>query len=83
MQVTGPLINHQLKECIELGHDVLPMEDPTFLSGTWLFSDVMLLTPPPILGVVREFKKIILRSSKKTHMKFSVICHTHVSALGM
>ena len=73
MQVTGPLINHQFKERIELCHDVLPMEDSTLLDGTWLFSDVMLLTPPPILVSVLDCKQVYLKSANKAYFTSSML----------
>jgi hypothetical protein len=81
MQVTGPLINHQLKERIEFRHDVLPMEDSTLLGGTWLFSDVMLLTPPPTLVSVLDCKKLYQKSFNEMHLVFSVTYHTQMGVL--
>jgi hypothetical protein len=57
------------------------MEDSTLLGGTWLFSDVMLLTPPPILASVLDCKKVYQKSVNERHLVFSVIYHTQVGVL--
>ena len=57
------------------------MEDSTLLGGTWLFSDVMLLTPPPILASVLDCKKVYQKSFNEMHLAFSVIYHTQMGVL--
>ena len=57
------------------------MEDSTLLDGTRLFSDVMLLTPPPILASVLDCKKVYQKSVSERHLVFSVIYHTQVGVL--
>ena len=54
------------------------MEDPTLLGGTWLFSDVMLLTPPPILASVLDCKKVYQKSVNERHLVFSMVYRTQV-----
>ena len=57
------------------------MEDSTLLGGTELCSDVMLLTPPPILASVLDCKKVYQKSVNERHLVFSVIYHTQVGVL--
>jgi hypothetical protein len=57
------------------------MEDPTLLDGTWLSSDVMLLTPPPISVSAPDYKKVYLKSANEAYLLFSMIYYTQVSAL--
>jgi hypothetical protein len=52
------------------------MEDSTLLDGTWLFSDVMLLTVPSILVSVLDYKQVYLKSANQTHLVFSIIYYT-------
>jgi hypothetical protein len=57
------------------------IEDSMLLGGTRLFSDVMLLTPPPILASVLDCKKVYQKSVNERHLVFSVIYHTQVGVL--
>ena len=57
------------------------MEDSTLLGGIWRFSDVMLLTPPPILVPVLDCKKVYQKSVNEMHLLFSMIYHTQVDIL--
>jgi hypothetical protein len=57
------------------------MEDSTLLGGTWLFSDVTLLTSPPILASELDCKKVYQKSVNERHLVFSVIYHTQVDVL--
>ena len=57
------------------------MEDSTLLGGTWLFSDVMLLTPPPTLVSVLDCKKLYQKSFNEMHLAFSVTYHTQMGVL--
>jgi hypothetical protein len=57
------------------------MEDSTLLDGTWLFSDIMLLTPPPILVSVLDYKKVYLKSAQEAHSMFSMTYYIEVSVL--
>jgi len=57
------------------------MEDPTLLGGTWLFSDVMLLTPPPTFASILDCKKVYQKSFNEMHLAFSVIYRTQMGGL--
>jgi hypothetical protein len=57
------------------------MEDSTLLGGTWLFSAVMVLTPPPTLASVLDCKKVYQKSFNEMHLVFSVIYRTQVGVL--
>jgi hypothetical protein len=58
------------------------MEDSTLLGDTWLFSDVMLLTPPPTLASVLDCKQVYQKSVNETHLALSMIYRTQVGVLG-
>ena len=59
------------------------MEDSTLLGGTWLFSDVMLLTPPPILVPTLDCKKVYQKSVNDRHLVFFMIYRTQVGVFSM
>jgi len=54
------------------------MEDPTLLGGTWLCSDVMLLTSPPTLVSVLDCKKVYQKSVSKTHIKHFIVYYIKI-----
>jgi hypothetical protein len=57
------------------------MEDSTLLDGTWLFFDVILLAPPPILVSVLDCKQVYQKRANEIYLAFSMIYHTKAGVL--
>jgi hypothetical protein len=57
------------------------MEDSTLLDGTWLFFDVILLAPPPILVSVLDCKKLYQKRANEMYLAFSMTYRTQAGVL--